>query len=191
MQIDVAPLNGDLFRSHSGTKSKLTCGFINLDENAMSAQNASSRLSIVISLAVSALVFSFSQAAAQNAYTTADLNLRTGPSTANPVITAIPARSPVYVYGCLQGRSWCEVQWRNIRGYASQYYLSFSGPSYVPAPSYTPYYRPLYEPYYPPVYVRPPSIILDFNFNSGRHYRPYRRHYRPYRRHYRHYRRHW
>jgi uncharacterized protein YraI len=139
-------------------------------------------LASVISLTVSGVIFSSSQAAAQNAYTTADLNLRTGPSTANPVITAIPARSPVYVYGCLPGRSWCEVQWRNIRGYASQYYLGFSGPSYVPAPSYTPYYRPIYEPYYPPVYVRPPSIILDFNFNSGRHYRPYRRHYRHYRR---------
>lgn len=57
----------------------------------------------------------------------ADLNMRTGPSTAFPVITVLPANAIVSVFGCAQGSNWCNVAWNGASGWAYASYLT--GPS--------------------------------------------------------------
>jgi uncharacterized protein YraI len=144
----------------------------------MTIRKKAQNLAALFVLAVSTLVFSGTFAFGQNTYTTADLNLRTGPSTRNPVIATIPARSPVDVYGCLYERNWCEVRWGNLRGYVSQRFLAAYAPRYQPR--YAPRYVQSYDPYYVPGYRRAPSVFLEFDFHSGRDYRSHKRRYRHY-----------
>jgi hypothetical protein len=59
--------------------------------------------------------------AAEAAYVTGNVNLRTGPDTSYPSITTIPAGSQISVGGC---SSWCSVNYRGIRGYVSASYVS-------------------------------------------------------------------
>ncbi len=59
-------------------------------------------------------------------YSTADVNLRTGPSMANPVVTTIPHGAPVQILGCLSGWSWCDTAWAGYRGWVAGAYLSAS-----------------------------------------------------------------
>ncbi len=76
-------------------------------------------------------------AAAANAYATADVNMRAGPSTAYPVITTIYGGAPVTVHGCLSDYSWCDVSWRGDRGWVSDNYLTIVyAERRVPVPSY-------------------------------------------------------
>jgi uncharacterized protein YraI len=64
-------------------------------------------------------------AAATTAITTADLNIRTGPSASYQRFDTIPARNPVTVYGCLRGYNWCDVAWAGERGWVSGKYLAY------------------------------------------------------------------
>ena len=59
-------------------------------------------------------------------FSTADVNLRAGPSTANPVVTTIPRGSSVEIIGCLSGWSWCDTVWAGFRGWVSGSYLNAS-----------------------------------------------------------------
>lgn len=59
-------------------------------------------------------------------YATADVNLRAGPSTANPVVTTIPRGAPVQIVGCLAGWSWCDTVWAGYRGWVAGAYLNAS-----------------------------------------------------------------
>lgn len=61
---------------------------------------------------------------AASAMVTADLNIRTGPSTHYRVITAIPDRSLVDVRGCTRGYGWCRVEWNGYQGWAASSYLA-------------------------------------------------------------------
>ncbi|MBN8996072.1 MAG: SH3 domain-containing protein [Rhizobiales bacterium] len=79
--------------------------------------------------------------AAEAAYVTGNVNLRTGPSTSYSSITTIPAGSRVSVSGC---SSWCSVNYRGIRGYVSASYVS--GGAMGPGPMRPP----------PPMMHRPP-----------------------------------
>lgn len=65
-------------------------------------------------------------ASAVPGFSTADVNLRAGPSTANPVVTTIPAGAPVQIVGCLNGWSWCDTLWAGYRGWVSGAYLNTS-----------------------------------------------------------------
>ncbi len=58
-----------------------------------------------------------------SAYVTTGLNLRAGPGTGYPVITAMSAGDPVQVYGCTSGYGWCDISWGGNRGWASGHYL--------------------------------------------------------------------
>ncbi len=62
-------------------------------------------------------------AAAANAYTTGNVNLRAGPSTNFPRVTTLPVGVTVTIHGCLRGWSWCDTSWRGSRGWVSGRYL--------------------------------------------------------------------
>ncbi len=53
-----------------------------------------------------------------------NINLRRGPGVQYPPIAIIPYGDTVEVIGC--ARTWCEVDWRGARGFASRSYLSYS-----------------------------------------------------------------
>jgi uncharacterized protein YraI len=78
-------------------------------------------------------------ASAAPGFSTADVNMRAGPSTANPVVTTIPAGSPVEIIGCLNGWSWCDTPWAGYRGWVAGSYLnaSWQGRA-VPVVAYAP-----------------------------------------------------
>lgn len=62
-------------------------------------------------------------AATVSGFATANVHQRSGPSTAYPPITVIPAGSSITIYGCLPDDSWCDVSWGPNRGWMSSLYL--------------------------------------------------------------------
>lgn len=62
-------------------------------------------------------------ARAADFFTTADVNMRAGPSTRFPRVATLPAGVVVDVYGCLAGWTWCDTAWRGYRGWVSGRYL--------------------------------------------------------------------
>ncbi len=88
-------------------------------------------------------------------YSTADVNLRTGPSMANPVVTTIPHGAPVQILGCLSGWSWCDTAWAGYRGWVAGAYLSASWQGKaVPFVIYAPRLRVPVVAYNGPAYRR-------------------------------------
>ena len=103
--------------------------------------------SIALIVFLTGLLFATSAYAA-NGYTTANLNMRTGPSVHYPRITVIPVGSAVSIYDCTPGHRWCSVGWRGYRGWASGRYLQFVD-------------------YRPRIYA-PPDIYFDFDYREPR-----------------------
>jgi uncharacterized protein YraI len=64
-------------------------------------------------------------ASAQEAYTTRTVNVRAGPDTGYPVVSALGAGAPVQVYGCLDDWSWCDVGFGYDRGWVYAPYLNY------------------------------------------------------------------
>jgi uncharacterized protein YraI len=62
---------------------------------------------------------------AEEGFTTANVNMRTGPDIDFPSIGVIPEGDPVYVEGCLGDESWCDVRWEDERGWVYSEYLAF------------------------------------------------------------------
>ncbi len=62
-------------------------------------------------------------AAAANAFTTGNVNMRAGPSTQFPRVTTLPEGVTVTIHGCVSGWSWCDTSWRGWRGWVSGRYL--------------------------------------------------------------------
>ncbi len=62
-------------------------------------------------------------AEAAEGYATANVNMRSGPSTAYPAVTVIPAGSPVEIHGCLADVPWCDVSFYNGRGWVAGRYV--------------------------------------------------------------------
>lgn len=60
------------------------------------------------------------------AYTMEDVNLRAGPHTEFPRVAMLPAGVPVTVYGCTYGWTWCDTEWRGLRGWVSGRYLEYA-----------------------------------------------------------------
>ena len=81
-------------------------------------------------------------AQAAEGYSTANVNMRAGPSTRYPAVAVIPAGSPVEIRGCLSDVNWCDVEFYGGRGWVSGQYVQalyqqrriYVGPQY---------YRPL------------------------------------------------
>jgi uncharacterized protein YraI len=57
-------------------------------------------------------------------FSTANVNVRAGPRTADPVVTTIPGGAPVEIAGCLSGWSWCDTLWAGHRGWVAGAYLN-------------------------------------------------------------------
>jgi uncharacterized protein YraI len=91
-------------------------------------RNAMKNLHLAAAAAVGLLALSAtpSFAAVFSGYTTANVNQRSGPSTAYPPITVIPAGASITIYGCLSDDSWCDISWGANRGWMSSAYLQVS-----------------------------------------------------------------
>ena len=99
-------------------------------------------------------------AAAAPAYSTANVNMRSGPSTQYPPVLVIPAGSRVDIQGCMQSANWCDVAYAGYRGWVSGSYLqtTYSQRRVYVDPQY---YRPLGIP----------TITFSIGSYWDRHYR--------------------
>lgn len=65
-------------------------------------------------------------ARAADGYVTANVSLRAGPDIGYPLIDVIPAGDSVDIYGCTDGWVWCDVGYRDERGWVAGSYIEFS-----------------------------------------------------------------
>jgi uncharacterized protein YraI len=82
----------------------------------------------IFKLASAALMLSMVSALAVQAapgYSTANVNIRSGPDTDFPSVGVIPEGDNVDVRGCLNDESWCDVIWEGNRGWVFSEYLAF------------------------------------------------------------------
>jgi len=70
-----------------------------------------------------AFVVAAGPALAVPGYSTAHLNLRTGPGTQYPVLGVMEYNTPAEITGCLADYSWCSVSVAGFSGWASAEYL--------------------------------------------------------------------
>jgi uncharacterized protein YraI len=113
-----------------------------------------------LALALGAGLLTPAVAEAATGYATADVNLRGGPGTNYPVIDVIPDNARVTIYGCIRGRSWCDVGFAGARGWMSENYLQANyGNRRIPLAA--PAYRSLGIP----------GITFSFGSYWNRHYR--------------------
>lgn len=91
---------------------------------------------------------------------TANVNMRSGPSTGYPAVDVIPVGAPVTIYGCMSSVNWCDVAFVGGRGWVSGNYVQATYRSnrvYV-APDY-------YEG------LGIPMVTFDVGSYWGRYYR--------------------
>jgi uncharacterized protein YraI len=106
------------------------------------------------------LVLAPALAQAAEGYSTANVNMRAGPSTQYPAVAVIPAGSSVEIRGCLSDVNWCDVEFYGGRGWVSGQYV-----------------QALYQQrrvYVGPQYYRPLGIpMIRFSVDNywGRYYR--------------------
>jgi uncharacterized protein YraI len=81
-------------------------------------------------------------AEAATAFSTANVNMRSGPSTRYPAVIVVPAGSRVNIQGCMSSANWCDVSYAGYRGWVSGSYLqtTYSQRRVYVGPQY---YRPL------------------------------------------------
>lgn len=60
---------------------------------------------------------------AAEGYVTANVSLRAGPDSGYPAVIGLRAGTPVYIQGCVDGWSWCDVSIGDDRGWVSGAYL--------------------------------------------------------------------
>ncbi|MBB4506482.1 SH3 domain-containing protein [Rhizobium johnstonii] len=98
---------------------------------------------LIVEVAAAAmLVLAPAIAQAAEGYSTANVNMRAGPSTRYPAVAVVPAGSSVEIRGCLSNVNWCDVEFYGGRGWVSGQYVQavyqqrrvYVGPQY---------YRPL------------------------------------------------
>lgn len=75
------------------------------------------RFTLSLPAVVVGLVIAPNLASALTAVTTEPTNLRAGPAFDFPVVDRIPPDVRVNVHGCVRGYRWCDVSWRDARGW--------------------------------------------------------------------------
>ncbi|HEY7301773.1 MAG TPA: SH3 domain-containing protein [Xanthobacteraceae bacterium] len=83
------------------------------------------RLAVGLSALVTGLAIAPNLALALSAVTTEPANLRAGPAFDFPVVDSIPSDVRVNVHGCLRAYRWCDVSWRDARGWVPGDELSY------------------------------------------------------------------
>lgn len=78
---------------------------------------AMNRLALGFAAAVTSLVVVPNLASALSAVTTGSTDLRAGPAFDFPVVDQIPSDVRVNVHGCVRAYRWCDVSWRDARGW--------------------------------------------------------------------------
>jgi len=61
--------------------------------------------------------------AATRGFSTANVNMRSGPSTAYPAVVVIPNGAPLTIHGCLSDTPWCDVSFTAGRGWVAGRYV--------------------------------------------------------------------
>lgn len=116
---------------------------------------------ILAAAATSALMVAPTLAeAAVRGYATANVNMRSGPSTGYPAVTVVPVGAPITIHGCMSNVNWCDVAFVGGRGWVSGSYISTT-------------YRQN-RVYVEPEYYRPlgiPTVTFQVDNYWGRHYR--------------------
>ncbi|MEZ2223923.1 SH3 domain-containing protein [Rhizobium sp. RCC_161_2] len=118
------------------------------------------RHKLLAAITLTALVALPAIAEAAEGFATANVNMRSGPSTQYPAVTMIPVGAPLEINGCLNETPWCDVSFVGGRGWVAGRYIQASYQSrriYV-GPQY---YRPLGIP----------TITFNFDDYWGRYYR--------------------
>lgn len=62
-------------------------------------------------------------AQAAEGFATANVNMRSGPSTQYPAVTVIPFGTPIEIHGCLADIPWCDVSYYYGRGWVAARYV--------------------------------------------------------------------
>jgi len=83
------------------------------------------RLTLGFAGVVAGLLIGPSLASAADAVTTARTNLRAGPAYDFPVVDRIPSDVGVNIHGCIRAYSWCDVSWRDARGWVPGNQLAY------------------------------------------------------------------
>ena len=117
------------------------------------------RTTIGFAAAVAGLIAAPMAASALTAVTTEPVALRAGPAGAFPIVDSIPDDARVNVHGCVRAYLWCDVSWRDARGWVrgddlAYYYQQ----SYVPIIEYGPR-------------IGLPVVVFGFDSYWDRHYR--------------------
>ncbi|MDK1488933.1 SH3 domain-containing protein [Sinorhizobium sp. 7-81] len=110
--------------------------------------------------AVCALFLVPAVAQAAGGFATANVNMRSGPSTRYPAVTVIPAGESVEIHGCLADLPWCDVSFYGGRGWVAGRYVQAV-------------YRSN-RVYLEPEYYRPlgiPTVVFQFDRYWDRNYR--------------------
>lgn len=80
--------------------------------------------SALIAIAATTAAFLLPVAAqAAEGFATANVNMRSGPSTRYPAVTVIPAGTAVEIHGCLADVPWCDVSFYDGRGWVAGRYV--------------------------------------------------------------------
>lgn len=83
------------------------------------------RITTSLAAIVGAFVLAPTAALAAPAVTTAPTTLRAGPAFDFPVVDEIPSEARVNVHGCVRGYRWCDISWRDARGWVSSDELAY------------------------------------------------------------------
>jgi uncharacterized protein YraI len=83
------------------------------------------RLTFGLAAVVAGLVVVPTLASALTAVTTESTDLRAGPAFDFPVVDQIPSDVRVNVHGCVRGYRWCDVSWRDARGWVAGEELAY------------------------------------------------------------------
>ena len=115
------------------------------------------RYSVFGGLAVA--MFALPAMAQETAYTTSPVNIEAGPADDYPSLGSFGPGTPVTLYGCLDGWTWCDVSYGDVRGWVDGEALAYP-----------------YEDQRVPIATYGPELalpIVTFSFGDywGRHYR--------------------
>ena len=117
------------------------------------------RITLSAAATVAGLLVGPSLASALTAMTTESTNLRAGPAFDFPVVDRIPDDARVTVHGCVRAYRWCDVSWRDARGWVAGNELAyFYQQRYVPVVEYGPR-------------IGLPIVVFSFDTYWDRYYR--------------------